>query len=129
VSKLPSINQLKKEDFPDQPWIEKLLVPLNTFMRSVYSALNRGITIGDNISAVAREIEFVYSTTGQISFLWSLTARPAHVLVTNVVSFGTTPSGAVSCLWEFDGTKVKITAMTGLVANSRYRVTFLGLTA
>jgi hypothetical protein len=129
MAKLPAINQIKKEDFPDQGWIEKLLSPINSFMRSVYQALNKGITVGDNLSGQSKTIDFVYSASGSVSFAWNSPSRPEHVWVTGVVSYGAQPTAAVWANWTFDGTAVTLNQITGLTAGERYKLTVIALTA
>lgn len=37
------------EEFKDQPWIAKLLGPLNEFITQVTQGINGGLTIQDNL--------------------------------------------------------------------------------
>jgi hypothetical protein len=49
---LPPIKRIIAEDFPDQKsWIAKLIWPLNQFMESVVSSLNKRLTFSENFAA------------------------------------------------------------------------------
>lgn len=80
MSRLPSISKLIVEDFPEQKsWAGKLFQPLNTFMEQVYSALNRSLTLKDNMAAdiITAELD------GQmpLKIAWTLKNKPTAVLV------------------------------------------------
>lgn len=51
MSRLPEVRRLMVEDFLDQKeWIGALFSPLNVFQDGVVSALNKGISIRDNVA-------------------------------------------------------------------------------
>lgn len=61
MAKLPSQKRISREDLSEaDSWIVRLLNPLNSFMESIYYALNRNLTFKDNIQS--RVYEFSFST-------------------------------------------------------------------
>jgi len=59
MAQLPNQKRILKEDLREAPsWIDKLLYPLNSFMESVYFALNRNLNFQENIASQIYEIEF-----------------------------------------------------------------------
>jgi len=64
MAKLPNISRLVTEDFPkESSWIGKLLNPLNTFMVSIYNALNKQLTFNDNMLAMTTTVTVVSAAT------------------------------------------------------------------
>lgn len=120
-------------------WIENLLNPLNSFMDSVYRALNKSLTFTDNISSEIRVLSIqtlpTYSTASPktegfvpIQFVHSVRSKPFGLLVAQLVEQGqdyiiiTEP---VSVDWyEINGT-VFINYITGLKDSTNYKLTVL----
>lgn len=64
MAKLPSIKRVLREDVKEAPnWIERILLPMNTFFESVYQALNKNITFTENIACQVKDIKFTTSST------------------------------------------------------------------
>ncbi len=83
MAKIPPIRRISTEDFKEQAgWIEKLLAPINSYMEQTTSALNRGLTIGDNFAGELRDVDV--DGTYPLKLSWTLAARPRAVLVGNV---------------------------------------------
>lgn len=140
MAKLPTQKRILREDMKDAPsWIENLLNPLNSFMDSVYRALNRSLTFQDNVSSEIRQLDVLtlptYSTAIPktdgfipLQFVHSLRSKPFGLLVAQLVEQGqdyviiTEP---VSIDWyEINGT-VFINYITGLKDSTNYKLTVL----
>lgn len=106
MAKLPNIRRLIVEDYPQtvRSWIgPKLLQPLNSFMESIYAALNRGLTLNENFAAEVRSVDL--DGTFPLRLAWTLPQRPRAVLVGNCVrKDGVVESltDAVGIRWSFN---------------------------
>ena len=126
MAKLPPISRIVKEDFPDEPWAEKLLWPVNRFFESVVSALNRNLTFTENLAGEIKQISFTtqatVADTWPIKFLPSTPSRPTDVWVTSLRrTDGATTTSATSIDWELasDG-QVQINNIAGLTGGEGY---------
>jgi hypothetical protein len=133
MSRLPPIQRLVTEDFPEQKkWLGKLLQPLNQFMESIYSTLNKNITIADNLAADIRTIEL--DGTFPVNLSWSLTAKPIAVVVGDCYkSSGAsmTLTSAVQVQWQFNQSgQLQIDAIAGVTpsASTKYKVVLMSFT-
>lgn len=124
MAKLPQFKRIVREDFKDQPWIEKLLQPLNRFMESVVSALNKQLTFKENMAAQVHEFDFTEDNiTYPLKVAWGLKTLPTDMIVTRVVvADGSNPSAAVWPLWSYDGTSINVSKFYGLDASTRYKI-------
>jgi len=123
MSKLPPVKELKKEDFSDVEWIDKLLWPINRFMSSVYRALNQGLTFTDNFRAQIKEFEFTQAAnTYPLKFAWDIRgASPTDLWVTRVVTLKGAAPNYCFPIWEYDGSSVSIT-FNGLTDTNKYKI-------
>lgn len=79
MANLPQPKQFVLEDFQGQKsWIDRLLYPLNTFMRGVYSALNKNLTFSENFKAEIRVIT-IKNTDLPYTFSHKLSGRALTV--------------------------------------------------
>jgi hypothetical protein len=80
MARVPPLQRLKIEDFKGQEeWIGKLVGPLNTFMEQVTSALNKNLTINDNMQALIKTVTLDGSYPVRIP--WGRAGKPSVVLV------------------------------------------------
>jgi hypothetical protein len=129
---LPTIRRIMREDFRDAPaWLDRLIYPLNLFLDSVYTALNKNLTFGDNIRAQIKTYQLtagVASTNNAFTFTTTL-ARPQGVILLSVIQQGSTYvplTEAVSIpSWRSSDGVVYIDSVTGLTAGQLYNVTVL----
>lgn len=125
---LPKITRFQAEDFgkDQRKWIGKLLQPLNSFMSNVVSALDRNISVNQNMQG---QIKAISVTGGSITkFKYEPSQRPAVVIVGKVLD----PSGAsvgspVTCVdWSDDGAgNITVESIPNLTSGTKYTVTFL----
>lgn len=127
MAKLPPLTRLLKEDFRDQSWIDKLLLPLNQFFSSVYSALNRNLTIPDNMRGDVKTLTFTSDGSGNAtaSFAWNLSVAPTDLWVTRIISG--VPTGAIQPTWTYDGRSINISSFTGLDDNTKYIIRVIAI--
>lgn len=139
MSKLPTIRRIVKEDISNPPvWIDQLINPLNTFMEQVYNALDRDLSIGENVRGTFRTISFTtrsdYLTASPLLDGWEIQkvqdpigTKPTIVAIgqtTDVDSYKTITS-PVGISWDYLNGVVRINYISGLLASKKYEVKLL----
>lgn len=127
---LPTIKRFVVDDFPDQAsWIGTLLYPLNLLLNTIYSNLNNGITIAQNMVAQVATLPITGSSpTTSIQWKFSTISAPIGITVVNVVQTagsGSVILGAVSCQWSYNAGTISISNITGLNSANSYNITFI----
>jgi len=140
MAKLPNQRRVLREDLKDAPdWIDRLLTPLNSFMESIYYALNKQITFQENISALIKEVEFTtkanYSSASPktdgwevLKFQHGLKIRPFGLSVAQIyVKSGAyeTITAPVFADWSDINGVININYITGLEDSKTYVARFL----
>lgn len=124
---LPTIKRFVTEDYPSEAsWIGTLLYSLNLLLTTVYSNLNNGLTVGQNMLAMITT-QSISGYTPSTSFLWKFGSNPVGVQVINTVQTNSPVvpiTVAVGCQWSYSAGVVTITNVTGLVPGNTYNVTF-----
>lgn len=130
--KLPSQKKILREDLRDAPpWITNVIDPVNSFMESVYQALNKNITVTENISSFIQELNYTttsaYPTATPIFFKNTLKSRAIGVLVLQAYDKTTyTPApGPVYVPWVEVNTGIEVLSITGLEASKSYLIRLL----
>lgn len=131
--KLPTQKKILREDIKDAPpWINAVIEPVNTFMESTYQALNKNITLSENIASFIKEINYTTPSTYPsgveiTSFMNTLRTRPVGVQILQVYDKTTyiPPPGPVYVPWIEDQGDIKIYPLTGLEASKTYLVRFV----
>lgn len=131
---LPPIARLVLESFPkdEQKWLGILLQPLNQFIEATYAALNRGLTLKDNLAADIRELNC--DSAGPFKLAWNLKQRPLTVNVgavrrTDGSVF--TLADAVGVRWSFTQSgELQIDQVVGITptASAKYTLTLVCFT-
>ena len=128
-----------REDFKDAPeWITGLLTPLNSFMSSVYYALDKDITFQENISAAIKEIKFTtrsdYSSADPKTDGWviqqvynPLRIKPSGVHIVRVIDLTaySVVTDPVTLFWDYLDGYIKIKYVTGLADSNKYQLNLL----
>ncbi len=130
MAKLPSIKRFVAEDFPsEKAWISNFFQGLNQFLESVVRALDKSLTIADNIDAQLAQVSVSSNGSSALTdssvFKVTTKSRPSNVLVGKVeVVSGSAITGAVQPTWEYvpASNSIKITSFTGLAVNSKYKI-------
>jgi hypothetical protein len=136
VSKLPQIRRLVLEDFMEQKsWIARLFLPLNTFMESVVTALNKNLTITENFNGEVKVVTLtsVPTAANPLKVAYNLKAAPVSIHIGQVsrfdgAAFALTVAPAIQWIWTSSG--LEITNLLGIVPTSavRYDLTLVILT-
>lgn len=125
---LPPIKRFLAEDFQSQAaWINNLLYPLNQLLGVIYSNLNRGLTLSQNMLAMTKVISVV-GATPTTSFPWPFSTAPIGVsLISTKQTDGATSviTNAVTCDWSYTAGIISINNVTGLNAAHTYSCTFI----
>lgn len=128
----PSIQCFYADDFKDAPdWFKKrFLNTLNLFVFPTYNALNKNLTVGENLNQGYVTVSLTGSSTptnNTVSFLSPIQGNPTGVDVVNVQITGTStpsyPASAIQVFWSFDGTSINVGAITGLTDTVNYQLT------
>ncbi|TXG85834.1 MAG: hypothetical protein E6R13_01600 [Spirochaetes bacterium] len=82
--------RILQEDFKDQPWIGKLLTPLNDVFTQLNSMLNGGLTIKDNLRAEIKELE-IRTTDIPLKFRCKYPEKPKSIVVGFVEEISASP--------------------------------------
>lgn len=135
MAKLPLGERISREDFSDvpkdfEPILERLLVQLNGFLTTVYDALNKNLTVGDNIVGQYKSIRLTAGATADdntFTFTHTLRQKPTGVTIvalTQVASVYTPITSAFSCSWHLsDQNLIVIDAIPGLTNGEKYDLT------
>lgn len=128
----PSIQRFYSDDYKEAPtWFKStFLNTLNLFVFPTYNALNKNLTVQDNLNQGYSAISLTGNSTptsNTVSFLNPIQGDPQGVTVVNVQITGTAtqqyPSSAVQVFWTFDGTSVQIGSIVGLADGVSYSIT------
>lgn len=130
--KPPSIKKILREDVKDAPsWVNAIIDPLNNFMESVYQALNKNITFGENVACFIKEITYktpaTYPVMDDVQFLTTLKTKAVGVFLLQAIDKATyTPAvGPVYVPWYENNGNIVIRPITGLEADKTYIIRLL----
>lgn len=125
MASIPPINRIVKEDFPGEPWAEKLLWPINRFMESVVSGFNNNLTFSENMLGQTKQLQFE-ANNFPLKFAPRV-VRPTDMWISSLRRVdGTTTTNAVSMDWEVgDDGSVVVNNITGLAAGEEYIIRFV----
>lgn len=120
MSRIPPLRRILTEDFPDQSeWIGKLIQPINDHMEKVVAALNKGLTVADNMAA--KIIDVTVDGSYPLKVAWDLRTRPRTVLVGAVRRADGVPftlANAVQVQWQFNQSgELQIDTVVGITAS------------
>lgn len=129
---LPSVRRILKEDLKEAPsWIDRLLLPLNMFLDSVYSALNKNLTFGDNVKGQFKSFTVkagVAATDNIYEFACSI-SNPQGVILLSVVQQSNTYTPLTSApqiaSWSYSDGMIYIDSITGLTNGEKYLIKVL----
>lgn len=132
--KLESFKTLKEEDVAEEyrPLIKTIGFSLNSFAQQVLNALNRNLTVDDNLDQETKTFNIEVRSTGipktttnfGLSKLSRVLKGITVVKATNLTD-STTLSGAPFLTVTQVGKLVEIKHVTGLVADKKYELTVL----
>jgi hypothetical protein len=131
---LPTVKSIRREDIgPEAPaWVDNLLGPLTTFMEAIYSALNRQLTLQENIACTIRDFSFTTSSTYNtgdftaINFPSGLRTKPIGCMILQITNANASViTSAVSLSWEDLSGNIKINYVSGLANSNQYNMRLL----
>jgi len=140
MSKLPVQKKILREDIKEAPqWVERLILPINSFFETVYNALTKNITLHENISAQIKELEFNTLSTyngsvdewEELKFPKTIKHRANAVLLAQIIDQG--PIGenltsyrpiefSVYVDWQESNEEIIIGLIYGLEESRSYKV-------
>ena len=130
--KLPTIKKILREDLKDAPgWINGVIDPLNSFMETLYQALNRNVTLTENVACFVKEIVYItpssYPVMDDIQFMSALKTKAIGVMVMQAVEKSNYQPvlDPVYVPWTEVNGSIVIKPITGLVASKTYLIRLL----
>lgn len=130
--KLPTSKKISREDLKDAPpWVSGIINPVNSFMETVYQALNKNITLQENINSFIKELPYItdstYPVAQNVKFQNVLKTKPIGVVVMQAFDKATyTPAiGPVYVPWIEINNEIIIGSITGLEASKEYTIRLL----
>ena len=124
---------------PDAPdWMDPLILQLNSFMGSLYHALDNDLTINDNIAMSLKQISFTtrsdYTTASPLESGFEvkkianpLRTKPVGVLLVKTVDLEQykTITDTVSIHWDYLDGYINIKYVAGLKDSNKYELNLL----
>jgi hypothetical protein len=130
--KLPNFKRLFLEDFDpkDQNLVGKLASIINIGFETIYTALNKKLTISDNLAATERNITVVVDNNGipKNEVIFSLDTPNSQVKgvfvgkCENLTNSSSYPTSGVFITWVQVQSGIKVLHITGLKPNETYRL-------
>jgi hypothetical protein len=135
---LPVYRRFSIQDIPNAPnWAEQVFVPLNLFCETSVAAMNKNLTIGDNVQGMKYSVSFVtpadYATGGfnTIVFNYTSNGQPNNLIIGSIArNDGALMLSPISInKWTLNintsPAKVTVDYIAGLAASTKYNVNFL----
>ena len=130
MAKLPSFKRLNKSDFNPEygDLVEKLITSLNSIIDSIVDALNRKISLKNNILCSVRDVSIVVGASGvplnPTTITYDFSGSASVVTIGRIINL-TNPEGyptsGVTLYWEQVGNNViRIRHVSGLIANNSH---------
>ena len=131
---ISKFKRILRTDYADQfkDLVDKLGFSLNNTIESIVSALNKGISLQDNIQCTVKTLQVTVDSTGKpttsTSFTMSISQKPIGVVclnaqnTTNSSSYSTS---GITVYWTLQNSSIVINNITGLLANNTYQLTLV----
>lgn len=136
--RLPNFKRLYEIDYDEQfkPLISKLANSLNIGIETLYDALNKKITLKDNISCTVKDITVELNSSGipksNVSFtLDTVSSRVIGITVLraeNNTNSNVYPSSAPFITYQQNTNTIIITHISGLQADNQYTLSVVAYT-
>lgn len=131
--KLPTQKKILREDLKEAPqWIGPMIDVLNSFMETVYQAMNKNVTFPENIASFTKEI--IYNTPStypsgveNVEFMSQLKTKAVGVFLMQAYdrAIYTPAVGPVYVPWIEDNGSILIYPIQGLEADKSYLIRIL----
>lgn len=130
--KLPTQKRILREDVKEAPeWINKIIGPFNNLAETIYQALNRNITVTENLAAFVKELTVTttasYPTMDPVELTNTLRTKAIGVLCLQAVerlTYEAAP-GPMSISWVENNGTIILSKIGGLAASKSYSVRLL----
>lgn len=128
---LPPAQRISREDLKGAPsWIDPMIRILNDFMQTVYAALNRNLTFGENVIGEFKSFQVKAGAAAGNNTFTFITRVPqpqgVFIIAASVVAPTYTPlTSAVWCSWRLGSGQIIIDSITGLTNGSTYNLRVL----
>lgn len=129
--KLPTFKRLKSQDYPEeqQSLIEQISFSLNNGIEALFEALNKKLTIKDNLYATERDVELRINSAGYPlaqTFATVDFGGPVRNVfvgkVENLTNPQVFPTSGVHVSWNNTASGIQITNVVGLPPNNTFRL-------
>lgn len=129
--KLPSFRRIFKTDYTQefQNLVEKMAISINYGFEVLYDALNKKISLNDNIYCTVKDIEITVDINGvpktTTAFSLDINAKIIGIVVlsaNNLTNSAIYPSSGVFINFSQNNTNIIIDHITGLQADNNYRL-------
>lgn len=135
MSFLPNVKQIRLEDLGAKvpEWVSNLLTPLNSFMESVYTILNKNISF-DNLNCKVFKYTFTTDsgytggTWSNITFQSGIIGKTTGVILLSAVNMTNTSSVSLlskSIEWTEQENNIVVKYIAGLANSTKYNITLL----
>ncbi len=111
---------------------ERLLYPLNLFLETTYNLLDGNLEFGENVKSQISELEFKTSSTYEsagtftpIVFKNNINSKVNGLIMLNIYKSDNINEiiiDPVTLQWQAVKREIKITFVTGLKSNTRYKI-------
>jgi hypothetical protein len=134
MARLSKFARINREGVPEEQLalVEKLASSINSFAEELNFALDRRLTVDDNLNMSYKEIDVTLSSSGQpvnkTQFRSGITGRCRAISVERVENIdnpATYPSAAPFVSFIDNSGLITINHITGLQSGSRWRLTLL----
>ena len=133
MAQIPTNKRILRELFPsDLSWMPRLLAPLNKFMEDVVAALNKRLTIAENMDAEIKSV--VVGGSYPVALAWTRPTKATIGLIGKIelVDGGDVSlSAAVMLNWIYNQAgQIEISDVIGLddTSTKQYRLTLVFFT-
>jgi hypothetical protein len=131
--RLPTQKKILREDVKGAPsWVTPIIETLNSFMETVYQAMNRNITLTENVACNIKEITYKTPSSypagvDTVQFVTGLKTKAIGVLVMQAIEKSTyvPAAGPVYAPWVENNGNIVLGTITGLEADKTYTIRLL----
>lgn len=123
MAKLPPIKRIHFNELVEAPpWLQTILVTLNSFMQNVYEALDKDLTLEENFRGGFVDITW---NGDPLTFTNPLAVPAKAVLIAQIG--GSALTGGPVPTWQQVGEDIEISDVTGTTSGESYSIRLLVL--
>jgi len=134
--KLPGLRRIYTPDFPQEyaALVDKLSGVLNINQQVVFDALNKKVSINDNIDCIVKDFSVTVDASGipTIPTIFTLDDKTRNlqgievIRAANLTNSSIYPTGAPFITWQQVQTGIQIQHVTGLPASNTFSIKIIG---